>query len=91
MAPRGTDYRPLLATLRATAEHVTPAPAPMPAAHPEETEQILAWLEQPGVRLVDLDGQWATPLHGAAGARARLGPDDRGRPRAGAVHGARRG
>ena len=91
VAPRGTDYRPLLATLRATAEHVTPAPAPMPAAHPEETEQILAWLEQPGVRLVDLDGQWATPLHGAAGARARLGPDVPGPAAPGAVHGARRG
>jgi DNA polymerase-3 subunit epsilon len=46
----------------------------MPAAHPEETEEVLRWLEQPGVRLVDLDGEWAVPLHGAAGARYRLEP-----------------
>jgi DNA polymerase-3 subunit epsilon len=46
----------------------------MPAAHPEETVEVLRWLEQPGVRLVDLDGQWAVPVHGAAGARYRLDP-----------------
>ncbi len=46
----------------------------MPAAHPEETEQVLRWLEQPGVRIVDLDGVWASPVHGAGGARARLDP-----------------
>jgi hypothetical protein len=36
---------------------------------------VLAWLEQPGVRLVELDGRWTTPLHGAAGARWRLPAD----------------
>ncbi len=71
---RDADYRPVLETLRATAEHVEPPAPPMPAAHPEETEQILGWLEQPGVRLVDLQGEWATPLHGSVGAGARLVP-----------------
>jgi DNA polymerase-3 subunit epsilon len=68
----GTDPRPAIAALRAAGEHVAPAAAPMPAAHPEETEEVLRWLEQPGIRLVDLEGQWATPLHGALGARYRL-------------------
>jgi DNA polymerase-3 subunit epsilon len=70
----GVDPRPAIASLQSAGEHVVGAVAPMPAAHPEETEEVLRWLEQPGVRLVDLDGQWAVPLHGAAGARYRLEP-----------------
>jgi DNA polymerase-3 subunit epsilon len=76
VSPVGADPRPAVAALRAAGEHV-PAPAapPMPAAHPEETEQVLRWLERPGVRLVELDGTWATPVHGAAGAMATcVGP-----------------
>ena len=29
----------------------------------EETERIAAWLERPGVRLIEIDGQWSWPLH----------------------------
>ena len=29
-------------------------------------EQILRWLEQPGVRLVHVDGEWTCPVRGAA-------------------------
>jgi DNA polymerase-3 subunit epsilon len=47
----------------ATAETVRPAPAPLPAAGIEETEQIADWLEQPGVRLMHIEGDWAWPLH----------------------------
>ena len=36
---------------------------PLPAAGIEETERIAAWLEQPGSRLMELDGDWAWPLH----------------------------
>ena len=32
---------------------------------PEVAEQILRWLEQPGVRLVHVDGEWACPIRGA--------------------------
>jgi DNA polymerase-3 subunit epsilon len=76
VAAPGADYRPVLETLRVTGEHVAPPVPPMPAAHPEETEQILTWLEQPGVRLVDVHGVWASPVHGAVGAGARLGCGD---------------
>jgi len=62
---RLTDPRPVLATLQATAEHVAPPVAPAPAAHPEETDLVLTWLEQPGVRLVTIHGTWAAPIHSA--------------------------
>ncbi len=46
----------------AAAEAVRPGIAPQPAALIEETERIAAWLERPGVRLVDVDGEWSWPL-----------------------------
>jgi DNA polymerase-3 subunit epsilon len=51
--------------LRASAEAVAGGPGPTPAASAEESEQILRWLEQPGVRLVHVDGEWACPIRGA--------------------------
>jgi DNA polymerase-3 subunit epsilon len=74
VSPPGADPRPYIDALQATGEQVTPRPAPLPAAHPEETEQILRWLEEPGVRLVHLDGEWSCPVQGAARARQRLDP-----------------
>jgi DNA polymerase-3 subunit epsilon len=49
--------------LRATAETVSPAPAPLPAATIEETERVADWLERPGVRLMEVTGDWMWPLH----------------------------
>ena len=40
--------------------------APTPAASPEESEVVLRWLETPGVRLIEIDGEWSCPLDGAA-------------------------
>jgi DNA polymerase-3 subunit epsilon len=74
VSPPGADPRPFVEALRATGEQVSPRPAPLPAAHPEETEQILKWLETPGVRLVHLDGEWSCPTRGAGRARERLDP-----------------
>ena len=42
---------------RGTAEVVLAPDAPASAATPEETDKILRWLEQPGVRIVDIVGQ----------------------------------
>ncbi|WP_375431627.1 DEDD exonuclease domain-containing protein [uncultured Friedmanniella sp.] len=50
-------------SLRATAESVRAAPTPLPAASIEEAERICDWLEQPGVRLIEITGDWAWPLH----------------------------
>jgi DNA polymerase-3 subunit epsilon len=49
--------------MRATAETVLPPVGPLPAAGIEETEQIASWLEQPGVRLIEITGDWMWPLH----------------------------
>jgi DNA polymerase-3 subunit epsilon len=51
--------------LRESAESVVGGPGPVPAASAEESEQILRWLEQPGVRLVHVDGEWTCPVRGA--------------------------
>lgn len=73
VSPPGADPRPHIEALRSTGEQViAPPPVPLPAAHPEETEQILRWLEQPGVRLVELDGEWSCPTDAAGRHLARL-------------------
>ncbi len=46
-----------------TAETVLPGIGPTAAALVEETERIAAWLEQPGIRLIEIEGDWAWPLH----------------------------
>ena len=66
LSPRGADPLPFIEALRQSGEVVLPQPAPLPAAHPEEAELVIGWLEQPGVRLVDLDGEWACPVTGAS-------------------------
>src|SRR5699024_2360801 len=62
---RRTDPRPAIATLQATGEQVERPVAPATAAHPEETDLILAWLDKPGVRLVAVDVPWASPVRSA--------------------------
>jgi len=47
----------------AVAESVQAPLPPQPAATIEETERIADWLEQPGVRLIEIDGDWMWPLH----------------------------
>ena len=76
--------------LRESAETVTGGPGPTPAATAAESEQILRWLEQPGVRLVHVEGEWVCPLAGAQRhlavhdavetSRAALVPFDERRP-----------
>lgn len=64
--PRGADPTPFIEAMRSSAE-VVPAPLPpAPAGSAEESELILAWLEQDSVRLVRVDGQWSSPVYGAA-------------------------
>jgi DNA polymerase-3 subunit epsilon len=64
--PAGADAHAFVATLRLSAETVTGAPGPVPAATAEETEKVLRWLESPGIRLVDVDGEWTCPVAGAS-------------------------
>ncbi|HWD80037.1 MAG TPA: DEDD exonuclease domain-containing protein, partial [Kribbella sp.] len=71
-SPRGTDPRPHLEMLRASAETVLPGIGPVATATPEEIELILRWLELPGVRLVEMDGTWTCPVSGAGRHLTRL-------------------
>ncbi len=66
---RHTDPRPVIATLKATGEHVHRPVPPAGAAHPEETDLVLTWLEQPGVRLVEVSDEWSCPLPSAQSVR----------------------
>lgn len=56
----------------AAAEAVSPGPGGVPAALTEETERIAAWLERPGVRLIDIEGDWVWNLFGGADESALL-------------------
>jgi DNA polymerase III subunit epsilon len=63
--PPGADAHDFVRALRSEAETVRSAPGPVPAATAEETEKVLRWLESPGIRLVDVDGEWTCPIGGA--------------------------
>jgi DNA polymerase-3 subunit epsilon len=63
--PPGADAHQFVAELVASGETVPGGPGPVPAATAEETERILRWLESPGVRLIELDGEWTCPVGGA--------------------------
>ncbi len=71
-ACRGQDPLAVAGALRATAEIVPAGFGPAPAASVEETECVLRWLSSPGVRLIELDGVWASPAFGAGSAREWL-------------------
>ncbi|MDP9407403.1 MAG: endonuclease, partial [Actinomycetota bacterium] len=68
--------------LLATAETV-PAPAPgagpTPCATAEESEVVLRWLERPGTRLVEVEGEWCSPAGGAGRLREWLDVAEQGR------------
>lgn len=69
--PPGADPRPAIDALLATAEEAPPPTLPASSAHPEETDIVLRWLEQPGVRLIEVGEGWACPVRGAEAYRHR--------------------
>jgi DNA polymerase-3 subunit epsilon len=74
--PAGAASAPYVEAAVATAEAVTPGPGPLAAAGAEEMDRILAWLAEPGARLVSLDGVWCSPAAGAAGLNEWLSAAD---------------
>ena len=71
--PPGAHPRPWVDAALAAAETVRPVPPPLPACSTDEAEVVLRWLDQPGVRLVELDGSWSCPA-GSAAAHGPIGP-----------------
>jgi DNA polymerase-3 subunit epsilon len=63
--PREAHAGQWVEQLRASAETVVPGPGPTPATSAEETELVLRWHEQRGVRLVEVIGEWSCPVRGA--------------------------
>ena len=63
--PHGADAGQYVAELSESAETVLPGLGPVGAATAEESEKVLRWLEEPGVRLVDVQGEWSCPVSGA--------------------------
>lgn len=63
----------------ALAETVPSPPAPQPAGTTEEAERIAAWMERPGVRLIEIEGDWCWPrqagLDDGELAQILLGPE----------------
>ncbi|MFP3966249.1 DEDD exonuclease domain-containing protein [Actinomadura fulvescens] len=83
--PSQAHPRPYLDALVATAETVIPGPGPSGSATAEEMECVLRWLDTPGARLAEVDGEWSCPAYGAEGLRqwinnayAPTEPADRG-------------
>lgn len=73
VAARGVPPYPVVDSLLASAETVlTVGPPPLPAATVEEAECVMRWLDQPGTRLVQLDGEWTCPVRGAGRLREWL-------------------
>ena len=73
LAERGVSPKPFVASLRAGADLVAPALGGFPASTAEEAELLLRWLDSPGVRLVHLEGVWASPRHGSRGLESTVG------------------
>jgi DNA polymerase-3 subunit epsilon len=63
--PAGADAHQYVEELGQSAETVLPGLGPVGAASAEESERVLAWLEKPGVRLIDVDGEWTCPATGS--------------------------
>jgi DNA polymerase-3 subunit epsilon len=68
--PSGADAHRYVDELGDSAETVLPGLGPVGAATAEESEKVLRWLESPGVRLVDIQGEWSCPIFGAGGRLA---------------------
>ena len=75
VAARGVPPMPIVQTLLDSAEVVTansPSATLATVATVEETELLLRWLNQPGIRLVSASHPWSSPAAGAARLRSWL-------------------
>jgi DNA polymerase-3 subunit epsilon len=75
VAARGVAPWPVIDALRASAEVLPLRPGCLPAALAEETEAILRWLDEPGIRLVSASTPWSLPAHGAASYTGLIATD----------------
>ena len=62
VAPPGTSPRVVADDAIRLAATVLPGPHGLPAGSVEEAERIADWLETPGTRLIEIDGDWSWPV-----------------------------
>jgi DNA polymerase-3 subunit epsilon len=68
----GVALAQTIESLTLTAEVVNPDESILPASTHEEIEILLSYLDSPGLRLVEVVGEWKLPTFGSAKARAAL-------------------
>ncbi|MFM7491438.1 MAG: DEDD exonuclease domain-containing protein [Actinomycetota bacterium] len=66
------NYKEVIESLKLTADVVTDNGEILPASHHEEVEVLLRYLNQEGVRLVDIESEWSLPVFGSGSARESL-------------------
>ena len=67
-----TDYKEVIESLKLTSDVVIDNGEILPASHHEEVEVLLRYLNQEGIRLVDIEGEWSLPVFGSGAARENL-------------------
>lgn len=67
-----TNYKEVIDSLKLTADIVADNGEILPASHHEEVEVLLRYLNQDGIRLVDVEGEWSLPVFGSGAARDNL-------------------
>lgn len=68
----GVSLAQTIESLTLSAEVVVPENSVLPASTHEEIELLLNYLESPGLRLVEVVGEWKLPIFGSGNARASL-------------------
>jgi DNA polymerase-3 subunit epsilon len=66
------NYKEVIESLKLTADVVTDNGEILPASHHEEVEVLLRYLNQDGLRLVDIESEWSLPVFGSGSARESL-------------------
>ena len=69
---KSDNYKEVVESLKLTAEVVIDNGEILPASHHEEVEVLLRYLNQEGIRIVEVDGIWALPTFGSAAARSEI-------------------
>ena len=67
-----SNYKEVIESLKLTADIVVDNGEILPASHHEEVEVLLRYLNQDGIRLVDIEGEWSLPVFGSGAARDNL-------------------
>ena len=72
LSKTGINISQTIESLKLTSEVVIPNDAILPASSHEEVELLLNYLDSPGLRLVEVTGEWKLPIFGSGRARANL-------------------